>query len=115
MSSFDLNEEDVVMTEVSTGFGFGTHKILKFSELRTYFLNWVKEMERKGAIEAHWFKEGGLKCQVLPVDGGGWHKGQLRFRMEFIPDDPESFFKNASAKEETPHSPLADLRSNLDI
>lgn len=43
----------------------------------------------------------GLICKVLLAQGGGWQKGKIRIRFEFVPD------KSAS--------PLDDLRSHLDV
>ena len=40
----------------------------------------------------------GVNCKVLQV-GGGWQKGKIRLRIEFIADKP--------------NSPLDDLRNNL--
>ncbi|MEH2246390.1 KGK domain-containing protein [Nostoc sp.] len=107
-----LSDDDVI-TAVST-LGFGTHAILKFSELKASIAAWVKRMESTGTPEPQWFREQGFKCEVLRSQGGGWQKGRFMFRMEFIPDNPEAFFKNSSPEEEKPQSPLHDLRSQLD-
>ncbi|MBE8990643.1 KGK domain-containing protein [Nostoc sp. LEGE 12450] len=108
----NLADNDVLAAE--TSLGFGTHKILKFSELKAYIKDWVARIENKGGIEAQWFKEG-LVCQVLCIKGGGWQKGRLLFRMEFIPDEPEVPQINPSTVANKPQSPLADLRSHLDV
>ncbi len=47
----------------------------------------------------------GITCKVLLVKGGGWQKGRLRLRLDFLPDEPQV---------PQPESPLADLRSHLD-
>ncbi|MEH2374023.1 KGK domain-containing protein [Nostoc sp.] len=68
------------------------------------------------APEHDWFSEGGCRCKVLQVKGkgGGWQKGRFRFRLEFIPDDPEAFLKNSPTEPEKTQSPLDDLGSPLD-
>ncbi|MBE9119185.1 hypothetical protein IQ249_25375 [Lusitaniella coriacea LEGE 07157] len=30
----------------------------------------------------------GVSAELLPVSGGGWQKGKLRLRLEFVPDSP---------------------------
>lgn len=42
----------------------------------------------------------GVECKILQCQGGGWKKGKVRIRLEFIPDEIES--------------PLDDLRSKID-
>ncbi|MEH2300001.1 MAG: KGK domain-containing protein [Nostoc sp.] len=64
--------------------------------------------------EQQWFSEQGCKCEFLLTTGGGWQKGRFRFRLEFIPDNPEAFLKNSPLEDEKPQSPLDDLRSQLD-
>jgi hypothetical protein len=35
-----------------------------------------------------WFQEG-VECELLDaMAGGGWKKGKIRLRLEFIPDEP---------------------------
>ncbi|MEH1810899.1 MAG: KGK domain-containing protein [Nostoc sp.] len=57
---------------------------------------------------ARWFKHKGIECEVLQVKGGGWQKGKIYLRVEFIPDEP-------SIVNPEQESPLDDLRSDLDI
>lgn len=36
-----------------------------------------------------WFKEG-IECEFLDASaGGGWKKGKIRLRLEFLPDEPD--------------------------
>jgi hypothetical protein len=63
--------------------------------------------------QASWFYKDGIKCEILRVSGGGWQKGKLRFRLEFIPDDPAAFEQPKPVRQES--SPLDDLRSELDL
>jgi hypothetical protein len=60
-----------------------------------------------------WFSRDGMECEILRVSGGGWQKGKLRFRLEFIPDNPAAFEKPKPTNQES--SPLDDLRIELDL
>ena len=57
--------------------------------------------------------EEGYKCEILSSNGGGWQKGRFRFKIEFIPENPEAFLKNSTIKTEKIDSPLDDLRLQL--
>jgi hypothetical protein len=36
-----------------------------------------------------WFADG-VECELVDVStGGGWKKGKIRLRLEFVPDEPE--------------------------
>lgn len=96
----ELNQNDVVTMNNSLSFAAGG--IFKVGQLHSAAKNHL------GAPLCKWFEEGGIECEVLQVEGGGWQKGKIRFRMEFIPE-------TAPALPQDPNSPLADLRSNLDI
>ncbi|MBD2243228.1 KGK domain-containing protein [Nostoc sp. FACHB-888] len=56
--------------------------------------------------------EDGITCKVLLVKGGGWQKGRLRLRLDFLPDEPEVPQQRPSVV--SVESPLDDLRSHLD-
>ncbi|MEH2085993.1 KGK domain-containing protein [Nostoc sp.] len=57
----------------------------------------------------------GITCKVLLVKGGGWQKGRLRLRLDFVPEEPEVPQQNPSTVSLEQQSPLDDLRSDLDI
>ncbi len=103
-----LSDDDVVSIY---GSWFGLEaKMVKVSEMMNFLATWAS----KGMRDTNpWFTEKGSQCEILRTQGGGWHKGQLRIRLEFVPDDPESFFKNSSSEPEKSQSPLDDLRSSL--
>ncbi|MGF1989105.1 MAG: KGK domain-containing protein [Nostoc sp. ZfuVER08] len=52
---------------------------------------------------------GGIPCEVLQAQGGGWQTGtiKLSFCFEFIPDKPKVISE--------PPTPLDDFRSDLNI
>lgn len=63
----------------------------------------------------------GGEAHCLPASGGGWRKGKIRLRVEFIPDEPDPE-PEAEEQEVTiesmpvlPASPLDDLRAELNI
>ncbi|MBH8577955.1 hypothetical protein I8752_34345 [Nostocaceae cyanobacterium CENA369] len=75
---------------------------------------WSRGNSNNKGQEPQWFVEEGCKCEILRTTGGGWQKGRFRIRLEFIPDDPNSFF-NLPPEEDKPQSLLDDLRSELDV
>lgn len=98
MSKVNLTDDDVVSMEPEYNFtGISTSTC---EEL----INAVGELIFEHSSLArddsdNWVKDG-IPCKALLASpGGGWQKGRLRFRLEFIPD--------------TPVSPLDDLRNNL--
>ncbi|MGF1989106.1 MAG: KGK domain-containing protein [Nostoc sp. ZfuVER08] len=78
--------------------------------------NWLKPFSA-------WIGKG-VACKVLLVKGGGWQKGKIRIRFEFIPDSPPPE-PNETLIAQTHHqgtvyvlpapSPLDELRRQLDI
>ncbi|MEH1852673.1 MAG: KGK domain-containing protein [Nostoc sp.] len=110
---FSLDDEDLVSNYASKA--FETHDILKLGSLIEAIRSWSM-MNNRYSHEREWFSEQGCKCQVLLVKGkgGGWQKGRFRFRLEFIPDDPEAFLKNAPGESEKTQSALDNVRSPLD-
>lgn len=59
--------------------------------------------------------ENGVICKVMLTKGGGWQKGRLRLRLDFVPDEPEVPQQSPSVVSGEPRSPLDDLRSHLDV
>lgn len=104
-----FSNDDVVM--FPTG-NFSLEKMTKISSLIQAIEPWSQRNSNNKGNEALLFNEQGMHCELLRTSGGGWQKGRLRFRLEFIPEDPESFFGTTPEK---PLSPLDDLRSDLDI
>ncbi|MDZ8096705.1 MAG: KGK domain-containing protein [Nostoc sp. DedQUE05] len=104
-----LSEDDVVSVY---GSWFGLkERMTKLSEMMSFLSSWgSKDMRDTNP----WFTEKGGECEILRTKGGGWQKGRFRIRLEFVPDDPKSFFKDFPREDDKPQSPLADLRSQLD-
>lgn len=73
-----LNNSDVVSME--QGNSITCHPTSKVSEVKQEVTRLVKTNEHK-----RWFL-GGVDCEVLFADGGGWVKGKIKFACEFIPD-----------------------------
>ncbi|OUL33121.1 hypothetical protein BV372_17395 [Nostoc sp. T09] len=85
-----LDDEDVVsLTEPDFGLG----NTFKISELKLQIQAFFRETTEDGFFAAGrciWFnKDGGAECEILRQEGGGWQKGIVLFRVEFIPDHPE--------------------------
>ncbi len=57
--------------------------------------------------------ENGVICKVMLTKGGGWQKGRLRLRLDFVPDEPEASQQNPSMILGQPELSLDDLRSQL--
>lgn len=101
----NLNNEDVVSTGMADpSFAFGLGSTFKLSELI--------EAARKAVgfcspplASSHWFTESGIPCKVLRIQGGGWKPGKIRFRAEFVPDEPEV----------NPDDPMSSIRFDVDI
>ncbi|MEI1375974.1 KGK domain-containing protein [Nostoc sp. UHCC 0926] len=81
----------------------------------------AKVNEIKSSLLKTWFAShlsswisGGMPCRVLLAQGGGWQVGKVRFRLEFIPKEPKVPQQKPVTTDE-PVSPLADLRSHLDV
>jgi hypothetical protein len=52
-------------------------------------LGWFKGgLERISGALSKWISDG-VDCEILSVNGGGWQKGKLHLRLEFIPDEPD--------------------------
>jgi hypothetical protein len=103
-----LNEDDVVCTGTSQSSNFGLGTTFKPEELFKAAVGWIVKVDSSSVNYSNWFKSDGIKCQVLKTEGGGWQSGQVRFRVEFVPDEPP-------AKSTDPNSPLDDFRSNLNM
>ncbi len=75
-----LSHEDIV--SVDAGF-FGMDNMLRIGQLISGVRGWALSNNKASA----WFSEEGCKCEILRTQGGGWQKGKIRFRLEFIPDE----------------------------
>ncbi|MDZ8083200.1 MAG: KGK domain-containing protein [Nostoc sp. DcaGUA01] len=109
-SKLGLSDDDVV-TFVSKEYGLDS--MTKLGQLIRGIETWAQRNSNNKGNEFQWFVEQGCQCEILRTTGGGWQKGRFRFRLEFIPDNPEAFLKTSSVEPEKPQSPLDDLRSSL--
>jgi len=66
--------------------------IIKLGAFLQSVRNWGSTVNGAWPIPSRaWFTEQGIACQILRTKGGGWQKGRIRFRLEFLPDNPEAF------------------------
>ncbi|WP_138500924.1 KGK domain-containing protein [Nostoc sp. PA-18-2419] len=87
-----------------------------FSKAPTATVNEIKSSLLKTWLAGHlsgWIGNG-IACKVLLVRGGGWQAGRVRFRLEFMPNEPKVSRKEPSSTSES-KSPLDDLRSDLKV
>jgi KGK domain len=88
MESFDLNKNDVVSMDVAKS--LVSSPTFKVEEASLKMMNKFIDNGHT-QVEAHYFTEHGVRCELLKADGKGWRKGRIRFRLEFIPDpEPHS-------------------------
>jgi hypothetical protein len=120
MTSFELNDDDVVSMEASEN--FTDSKTSKVEDMMYEIRELLKSADL--ALE-EWVSEG-FDCEVLRAEGGGWQTGKIRLYIgfEFIPGaSPEKSTRRSVSRvlarrrgiRASSVSPLADLRSNLDI
>jgi hypothetical protein len=77
MDEFPFDDEDVISVN-SDGQGTQLKKIRSFKDSIDGHLRYVAP---------RLFLEG-IECEVLSTNGGGWKKGRVRLRLEYIPDEP---------------------------
>lgn len=53
-------------------------------------INTFKQAMRKNLSNyaPQWLDQG-IECEILSTDGGGWQKGRVYLRLEFIPNPPK--------------------------
>ena len=106
-----LDDSDVVSipgpAETTSMLNFGLCSTFKSSELINAVRAWIAMTGHATGSYSTWFRKEGIGCQVLRTNGMGWKSGKVRFRVEFIPDEPD--FSTSTR----PKSPLDDLRSQL--
>lgn len=102
-----LKDDDVV--------SYGSKNIVKIGDLMQSIYGWSQKVAADFPTPSGaWFTDNGIQCEILRTKGGGWQKGRLRFRLEFLPDNPEAFVDVTSTTDKS-LSPLDDLRSDLNI
>jgi hypothetical protein len=110
-----LSDHDVVC--ITTDQSFSKTTTSRVGELK---IGMIKQC--LGDSFSVWITKG-VPGQVLLESGGGWQKGQIRIRFEFIPDPPPE--ENRASTDQVNYSgtvivlpapsPLDELRSKLDI
>ncbi|MBK1987277.1 hypothetical protein A0J48_006965 [Sphaerospermopsis aphanizomenoides BCCUSP55] len=120
MEEFNLKHDDVVYFK--EGIGPNSTQAYLADTLLRIMERWLQNDSRNNRFIIPFLTEG-LECQVLRP-GSTWNNGTLRFRFEFIPDEPEPEPEPESEEleatiESTPAlpaaSPLDDLRAELNI
>jgi hypothetical protein len=94
MSTVELNDDDVV--SMKSEYSWIQSKLFLFKWL-------IDGLPRLTSCLNLWLNEG-VECEVLFANGGGWQKGKMRLRLEFVPDNPEPSLDS---------SDLAPLREHL--
>jgi KGK domain len=56
-----------------------------------------------------WFSDG-LSCEVLRFNGGGWQRGKVRIRLEFLPGMPQQQLPERSSSRLSERPPVEKLR-----
>lgn len=76
---FNLNGDDVV--DMYPAFSFAKAQLCTFTQLKQGLHAFLRP------VTSDWL-DSGVECRILRVSGGGWQKGKLRLRLEFVPDEP---------------------------
>jgi KGK domain len=86
-SDFKLNDDDVISTDPLLSLCTGP--IFKVKDAPQGMTGKLS-LDSRGnpSLYTRWLTKEGVKCEVLQVSGRGWLKGKIRFRLEFIPDEP---------------------------
>lgn len=84
MESIDLNGNDVISMDAARSFvSCSTFKAEEaISKMKSKFVH-----NGHPQVEAPYFSQEGVRCELLRANGEGWRKGKIRFRLEFIPDE----------------------------
>jgi hypothetical protein len=81
MDEIQLNDDDVVLIENADA---------SFINTRLFKIGWFKAgSNRLSPYMNNWMNKG-FDCEILQAHGGGWRKGKLRLRLEFVPDEPDA-------------------------
>lgn len=97
MSTFELNDDDVVTTESHNFVGSQTFMV---SQSRTKIETHLRDQTWS------WVGANGLNCKVLKPGAKSWQKGKLRLRFEiYIEFEPEP--------DEPDPSPLDAIRDQI--
>lgn len=82
MGKFDLSSDDVV-SSMEPEWELMKSPTFKIEQVQ-------RVLAIQGRVPGDWLSEQGVKCEVLSVSqGGGWRKGKVRIRFEFVEDEPQ--------------------------
>lgn len=82
---------DVVVSVVNADMTPVKNLTFKVIQLRQAFQTGIRQF-----VAYDWLEQG-VECEVLSPTGGGWKKGRLRLRLEFIPNEPDPTESSALA------------------
>jgi hypothetical protein len=99
--SEQLNEDEVISNSVRFLNLSNTFNIKELVEVFT------SRLQEKSVSKLF---NNGLEIEVLRLGAKGWRKGIVRFRLEFIPNEPEIEEILESEKISQQESPLDDIR-----
>ncbi|MEH1802157.1 MAG: KGK domain-containing protein [Nostoc sp.] len=99
-----LSAKDVVSVAQNSINSSPTSTVRELMERLKFSLHGNYDGQKQTAIG---WVENGVPCELLSAQGGGWQKGRIRIRFEFVPDEPTPLIPPNST------SPLDDLRSQL--
>lgn len=103
-NEFFLSDQDVVSMAVDKNFAKTTTSTV--TELKQGMIR-----QCLGDALSTWVTAG-VNCQILLESGGGWQKGKIRLRLEFIPDNPPPPKPSGCC---STNSQLGDFRSDVGI
>lgn len=78
---FEVDEDDVLWMAEKSLLGTPTFLLRQLTQ-------WFKD--RVGLPQIEQCLGDGVECELLSPRGGGWQKGKVRIRFEFVPDEPET-------------------------
>lgn len=96
MNELDFNDDDVVF--VNHEYTNAGSSLLMWGWLKASFKT------RFGSSFDQWSGEG-IEGKVLQANGSGWRKGKFRWRLEFIPDEPEQTSEPTPGSSDAVRSP----------
>ncbi len=90
MNSFEPERDDAVCMR-DTGKSPVNNLTFLVDQLIGEFTSAIaRNLRNSDSITAKAWFEDGVECEIVDVSaGGGWKKGKIRLRLEFVPDEPE--------------------------
>ena len=102
-----LDDDEVLF--VDRGRVLMNNPTFKVSEFLDALAEVVNEREPDWTEASEGWFSGGLDCETLKINGGGWQRGRVRIRLEFLPAKaPQQLPERSSSRSLRP--PLEKLR-----